>query len=146
MIVFLEVTKVSFYILKKKETKDQRLQVLLRIVEKAYLNGHKIYIACKNRSEAENIDSALWVFKQDRFIPHGMVDSPEGKIVAVGWGQEPELHNEVLINLLGSVPSFFSRFDRLIEIVDSNESDLMLGREHWKFYKDRGYPLKKYDI
>ena len=140
------MTKISFYILKKSEKKNQRLQVLLRIVEKAYSNGHKIYIACRSRSQAERIDSELWVFKKDRFIPHGMIDSPEGKIVAIGWGQEPKLHNEVLINLLESIPPFFSRFNRLIEIVDSNESDLLLGREHWKFYKDRGYPLKKYDV
>ena len=49
-------------------------------------------------------------------------------------------------NLQKSIPAFFPRFERLIEIVESNDEDLARGRANWIYYKDRGYPLDKYEI
>jgi len=37
---------------------------------------------------------------------------------------------------------FFSRFERVIEIVTQDENDARLGRERYSFYKDRGYELR----
>ena len=120
--------------------------MLFRIVKKAYLRGHKIYIVGKTEREAEEIDSKLWTQEANRFIPHGLVNTPEGEIIAIGWGQEPSTHNEILINHCGKIPPFFSRFQRLIEIVDSSSEDLLRGRSNWKYYKERGYPLEKYSV
>ena len=139
------MTRISFYI-SKEGTKNSRLNILFRIVKKAYFSGHKIYIVSQDEKQAKDIDSKLWTREPNRFIPHGLVNTPEGKLVAIGWGQEPEEHNEILINLFDSIPPFFSRFDRLIEIVMPSAAELSRGRTNWKYYQDRGYLLEKYNI
>ena len=55
-------------------------------------------------------------------------------------------HYQLLINLCHEIPEWFSRFERIIEIVNSNKSYQDSKRENFQFYKDRGYPLGFYDL
>lgn len=60
-------------------------------------------------------------------------------------GCDGPLHDSgLLINLATQVPSFFGRFDRVAEIIVGETKDQ--GREHYKFYRDRGYPLHHHDL
>jgi DNA polymerase-3 subunit chi len=52
----------------------------------------------------------------------------------------------VLINLASEVPEFFSRFERLIECVDHEESVKAAGRQRFRFYREHGYPLNTHNI
>ena len=52
----------------------------------------------------------------------------------------------LLVNLDREQPDFFSRFERMIEVVENEDDDLEAGRRRWKFYKDRGYPLGRHDL
>jgi DNA polymerase-3 subunit chi len=52
----------------------------------------------------------------------------------------------VLINLQSSPPSFFSRFERLAEIVGLEEADVAAGRERYRFYRERGYELRSHSL
>ena len=64
----------------------------------------------------------------------------------LGWGEDPGSENDVLINLASEVPMFFSRFDRVSEIVDADPQVRELGRQRYRFYRDRGYPLESHQI
>jgi DNA polymerase-3 subunit chi len=55
---------------------------------------------------------------------------------------EPSTHQEVLVNLSGAVPDFFSRFERVAEVVPLDENSRDAARENFRFYKDRGYEIK----
>ena len=55
-------------------------------------------------------------------------------------------HDQVLLNLRDEWPQFFSRFQRLVEIVSLDEEDRRLARERYKFYRDRGYEIQKHDL
>jgi DNA polymerase-3 subunit chi len=55
-------------------------------------------------------------------------------------------HSELLISLHNVCLPFFSRFERVIEIVSQDDEDAKLGRERYKFYKDRGYELRHFDL
>ena len=52
----------------------------------------------------------------------------------------------MLVNLHPSPPPFFSRFERLAEIVGTDAADAAAGRERWKFYKERGYELRPHNL
>jgi DNA polymerase-3 subunit chi len=41
---------------------------------------------------------------------------------------------------------FFSRFERVIEIIGNDAEDSRMGRERFKFYRDRGYELRHIDL
>ena len=50
------------------------------------------------------------------------------------------MHQDVLVNLSGTIPSFFSRFDRVAEIVPEAESTRESARENYRQYKPRATP------
>jgi len=52
----------------------------------------------------------------------------------------------VLLNLRPEWPPFFSRFQRLIEIVSLDEQDRADARERFRFYRDRGYEIRTHDL
>jgi len=56
------------------------------------------------------------------------------------------LHDDILINLRVQHPPFFSRFRRLIELVGQDESDKVEARTRYRFYRDRGYEIKSFDV
>jgi DNA polymerase-3 subunit chi len=53
-------------------------------------------------------------------------------------------HHQVLLNLGAGVPAQFARFERLLEVVGNEPDELAAGRERYRFYRDRGYPLNNY--
>jgi DNA polymerase-3 subunit chi len=64
----------------------------------------------------------------------------------LGHGDAPDDHADLLINLADEVPLFFSRFDRVAEIVSGENADRDLARDRYRFYRDRGYSLKTHKI
>jgi len=52
----------------------------------------------------------------------------------------------VLINLAGDVPEFFSRYQRVAEVVDANATRREQSRERYRFYRDRGYKLNTHQV
>ena len=45
-----------------------------------------------------------------------------------------------------AVPPFFSRFERVVEIVNQDETQRQLARERFKYYRDRGYDLHTHNL
>ena len=60
-------------------------------------------------------------------------------------GDNP-LHDEFLINLHSEWPACFSRFQRLAEIVCTDDADRREARARYKFYRDRGYEIRTHDL
>jgi len=51
-----------------------------------------------------------------------------------------------LMNLGQVIPPGFSRFQSLIEVVGQGEDERGAARERVKFYKDRGYEVRYFDL
>lgn len=141
------MTRVDFYIVEDTNT-QARQRLACRLAEKAYALDHTIYIHTDDRQQAEQLDQLLWTFRDGSFIPHCLQDdkvAPEAAII-IGHGAEPEDHNRVLINLSQEVPAFFSRFERVAEVIAGDEQARHAGRERFKFYRDRGYELNTHNL
>ncbi len=52
----------------------------------------------------------------------------------------------MLINLAAEVPLFFSRFERVAELVNEQADTRSQGRARYSFYRERGYPLHTHEI
>lgn len=145
------MTRIDFYILEGEQggQTDGRL-VACRVAEKAYLAGHRVYIHAGDAREAERLDELLWTFRQGSFVPHQKLEAGTTADaltpIHIGWGSEPEVHDEVLINLAAEVPLFFSRFQRVAEIVPADDQGKQQGRARYKFYRDRGYQLETHTL
>ena len=66
--------------------------------------------------------------------------------IHIGCSVDPGEHNDVLVNLSGTIPENFSRFSRVAEVVPLRESVREQARINYRFYRDRGYPLKYHAI
>jgi DNA polymerase-3 subunit chi len=144
------VTQVDFYIL-SNDSADGRLVLACRIADKAVQNGQHVLINTDSPTESARLDDLLWTFSQGSFIPHRVVEtSAAGRFaepVLIGCGVAPDGEDwQVLINLAGAVPEFFSRYERVAELVDGNERRREQGRERFRFYRDRGYELNTHQM
>ena len=139
------MTRVGFYVVQTSD-QSQRLHVAARLADKAFQQGHKVYINAPDENQARTLDELLWSFRPSRFLPHGLEGEAHCEQIAIGWGQEPAAHNDLLINLNLEIPSFFSRFNRVAEVVTQDQASLAALRKSWSFYKERGYQLEKHDL
>jgi len=141
------MTRIDFYIL-QSNTPQARAQFACRLTEKAYSQANRVYLHAADAGQATQLDTLLWTFRQGSFVPHQQHDAAHSGDcpVVIGHQHEPEDHNQVLINLDQQVPLFFSRFERVVEIVDEDENTRQRGRERFKFYRDRGYDLHSHNI
>ncbi len=62
--------------------------------------------------------------------------------LSISWGDTPLQHHGLLINLCPvATADWFSRFDKLIEIVYDDHAVIEHKRARYRYYRDRGYPL-----
>ena len=139
------MTLVGFYVVQTSDP-GQRLRVAARLADKAFQRGHRIFINATDEAQATEINELLWSIRPASFLPHGLHGQEHSETIAIGWGQEPNNHNDLLINLQLEIPSFFSRFARVAEVVTQEPDSLAALRKSWTFYKERGYQLEKHDL
>jgi len=139
------MTLVGFYVVQTSDP-GQRLRVAARLADKAFQRGHRVFINATDEAQASELNELLWSFRPASFLPHGLHGQEHSETIAIGWGQEPNNHNDLLINLQLEIPSFFSRFARVAEVVTQEPDSLAALRKSWTFYKERGYQLEKHDL
>jgi len=132
------MTQVDFYILKDNSPRAQAL-LTCRLSEK----GHQVFINTNSGEQLKQLDDMLWTFSAGSFLPHGSYEKNTDNThpVLLGHAVEPEGPSDVLVNLSNDVPAFFSRFNRVAELVGGDETQRQAARERYRFYKDRGYTL-----
>ena len=54
--------------------------------------------------------------------------------------------HETLLNLGDAAPRGFESFERLIELVSTDEADRAAARERWKGYAGRGYAIDRHEV
>ena len=115
-----------------------------RLIEKAYLRGHQLFVYCNNKQDAEALDELLWIFKEDSFIPHNLQgEGPERPPpIQIGYEREPRGFSEILLNFADTIPDFFNRFQRVMEIVPNEEQAKEISRLHYREYRAKGCVLK----
>ena len=120
-----------------------------RVADKAFRNGHRVYVLVNDGQQAAELDQLMWTFSQGSFTPHetfsGSIENEQTPIL-IGTGEAPDSWHDILITLTEDVPPFFSRFERVIEIVGNDESQKKNARDRFRFYRDRGYALQSHPV
>lgn len=142
------MTRVDFYVI--PDADDGPLPTACRICDKAVTAGHRVHVHVPDAALAQSLDKMLWTWKQGSFIAHEPVaavqESPPAAGVLLGGSDPRPDHLDVLLNLADEVPPFFSRFERVVEIVHGNEQERSRSRARFKFYRDRGYALETHKL
>jgi DNA polymerase-3 subunit chi len=141
------MTRIDFYII-GQNTDASRQIVACRLAEKAYKLGHRVYIHTESQAQSAQMDDLLWTFRAGSFLPHSVHPPEEDRDipVLVGHDSPPEQDTDVLVNLAPHVPTFFSRFRRVAELVDQDAASKQSARERFRFYRERGYELQTHEL
>ena len=137
------MTKVDFY-----TGSANKLRTACQLSHKAMQRGVRTVISMPDAATADALDKLLWHYPATAFIPHCRSNAEEAEQVPVvlDHGGEKFPYHDLLISLHNECVPFFSRFERVIEIISSDAEDSRLGRERFKFYRDRGYELSHIDL
>lgn len=125
-----------------------RLEVAARLVAKAFVQHGSVRVLTPDAATTEDLDRRLWLKPPIAFLPHCRVSSALAGETPI-WVDHVDDHPgpaAVLINLRAEPPSFFSRFERLVEIVGIDQTDAAAGRARFRFYRERGYELRTHSL
>jgi len=130
--------RVDFYVIEDPQSDPRR--VACRLVEKAWRQGHAVFVHTDSADDAQRMDDLLWTYRQDSFLPHARQSetSADDCRVFIGDGGEPTDELDVVVNLSQEVPPFYSRCQRLAEVVTAEEGSRVAGRTRYRYYREQG--------
>ena len=138
------MTEIAFHF-----NASDKLAYACRLLRKAWSSGAQVAVTGEAALLGE-LDRELWTFSQQEFLPHCDAAADALVLQASPVVLTPQLalspHHQVAVNLGGSVPAGFERFERLIEVVTGQEDDRLQARARWKHYADRGYAITRHDL
>ena len=137
------MTQIDFYF-----HVENKLHTACTLSAKAYARGMRVLAFCADSDAGQKFSRLLWTSQAVSFIPHCTAGDPLAAVTPVIVDHDGSAlpHDDVLINLRAEWPPFFSRFQRLIEIVSLDEEDRGQARARFKFYRDRGYAIQSHDL
>ena len=137
------MTEVLFY-----TNSDNKLQTACTLTVKALARGMRVMLLTPDAAATEHLSKLIWSVPATGFVPHCRSGDRLAPVtpVIVDHVAEPLIHDQVLVNLCALTPPFFSRFQRLVEIVGSEASDREAGRARYRFYRDRGYDIRTHQL
>ena len=137
------MTSIDFYF-----NAEDRLQVACRLAGKSVAQGKRMLIYAPQPETASRIDKLLWTWPAIGFVPHCVAHDALAPVtpVLIAAAEETPPDCELLLNLSADCPPHFGRFERLLEIVATQDDERQAGRERYRFYLHRGYRISDHDL
>lgn len=136
------MTRVDFYILPDVD-EIARHRFTSRLAARAVAAGNRVYVRA-DPARVSALDELLWDYPPMQFLPHAPLSSADGEPVTIGSDTDEPDHGDMMINLGADIPAFFTRFERVAEIVLSPER--AAGRTKYRQYRERGYRLFHHEL
>ena len=115
-----------------------------RLARKAYGARGKLVLLATDAAQAAALNSSLWTVGETDFLPHAMAGdalAPQSPIIVTDSLDGEFPHYDMLVNLTAGTPLQFERFQRVFEIISTDELDAAAGRRRYLAYKQQSYPL-----
>jgi len=137
------MTEVLFY-----TNTDDKLQTACTLTLKALARDMRVMLLTPDSAVTERLSKLMWSVPATGFLPHCRSADRLAPVtpVIVDHIAEPLAHAQVLMNLCDQTPAFFSRFQRLVEIVGTEDADREAARVRFRFYRDRGYEIRTHQL
>lgn len=144
--------QVDFYLLENQVT-DGPNKFVSHFCNKLLKLEKKTLVVTDTPEQSQHLDQLMWSFSDTSFVAHDRLPatkSPQSIIHIIEAPQfsasltEDDYH--VMINLCHSVPLFSHHFERIVEIIDADESSKAIARQRYKHYQTEGFSLKTHSI
>jgi DNA polymerase-3 subunit chi len=134
------MTEVFFYHLQRQPLE----KVLPQLIEKCLERGWRCVVQAASDERVDALDSLLWTFRDDSFLPHGTEREPEA-------AQTPVVLTTSDVNPNGAAVRFFvdganaeglASYQRAIYLFDGNDPDAVdAARDNWKEAQGAGFEV-----
>lgn len=127
-----------------------KLAYACRLLRKAVGTGARVVVVADAYS-VQRLDSDLWALAATDFLAHCTEEADaavlqRSAVVLVQQLGADLPHHDVLVNLSDAIPDGFKDFERVIEVVSTDDADRNLARGRWKQYVEMGYAITRHDL
>lgn len=134
------MTEVLFYHLERGALED----VLPGLLEKTLERRWKAVVRAGSRERVEKLDSYLWTYRDESFLPHGAAG--DGADQPVWLTDKDETPNGAdllfLVDSAKADAAALGNFVRCVTIFDGRDEDALAdARKFWKESKDAGHEV-----
>ncbi|HLZ82034.1 MAG TPA: DNA polymerase III subunit chi [Caulobacteraceae bacterium] len=118
-------------------------QVLPELLEKTLSRGWRARVRTAEPGRIEALDSWLWTYRDDSFLPHGVTGQPFADHQPILLGGEPDNPNGAqALFLLDGEPGDLAGYERCVVIFDGrDEPALQEARALWSRYRKAGHAV-----
>lgn len=125
------------------------IDYISRLVRKVRAKNLTLVI-CARPSDVEEIDQKLWSLSPEAFLPHAVQGSRDEV-----WARSPVLlcseitaqhKRQVLVNLGQMIPEIGKQFERIVDIVATDEASRAAARQRWRDCVARGLVPERHDV
>jgi DNA polymerase-3 subunit chi len=135
------MTEVLFYHLQQQPLE----RVLPALLEKSLARGWRVVVQASSEERVEALDSHLWTYREDSFLPHGTwreADAAEQPVLLTAQEHNP---NGASVRFLvdgAPVPDDAASYQRLVLVFDGEDPEAVAAaRERWSAAKASGFDV-----
>lgn len=132
------MTEVLFYHLERGRLED----VLSGLLEKTLERGWKAVVRAASRERVEKLDTYLWTYRDESFLPHAAAGDGAEQPVWLTDNEDAPNNPDLLFLVDGAQAetSALSGYTRCVMIFDGRDEDALTeARRFWKETKDAGH-------
>ena len=121
-----------------------KVKYACRLARKAYGARGKLVLLAEDAAQAATLNEQLWTVGETDFLPHALAGdalASHSPIIVTDSLEREFPHYDMLVNLTRAIPHGVERFQRVFEIVSTDQEDAAAGRKRYSAYKQQSYPL-----
>ena len=129
------MAELWFYHLERSDLE----RALPPLLEKCVQRGWRALVRAGSDERLDQLDTALWTFRDDAFVPHAREGDPQRQPVWLTLEAGNPNNAQALFLVDNAEPGDISAFERACLLFDGNDSAaLVSARSRWKQAKDAG--------
>ena len=129
--------EVLFYHLERARLMD----VLPSLLEKSLQRGWRVGVQVAGKKQVESINSALWTFRDDSFLPHGTSRDGFEAEQPIYLSDQSDNPNGAAIRFFveGAEPDEIEGYERIVYLFNGHDEQAVINaRKQWKRLADAG--------
>ncbi|HEY0122687.1 MAG TPA: DNA polymerase III subunit chi [Rhizobium sp.] len=134
------MTDVLFYHLTESKLED----ALPPLIDKSVERGWQVAVQTRDPVRRDALDTHLWTYREDSFLPHGTDESEMADKQPVLLTVSPDNPNNASVRFFidGAEASDIEAYQRVVFIFDGYDQEQLEGaRAQWKKLKGEGHSL-----
>ena len=135
------MTEILFYHLQRQPIE----RVLSVLLEKSIERGWHAVVQAGSEERIEALDSHLWAFREDSFLPHGTWRESESAAQPILLTVHDDNPNGATVRFLIDgleLPADAASYERIVVLFDGEDSDAVeAARQRWTASKAQGFDV-----